>query len=39
MMKEAPLTRALSAFKRRRLGSKKLFFEELWVEELTVRAQ
>ncbi len=35
MMKEAPLTSALSAFKRRRLGSKRLFFEELWVEELT----
>jgi release factor glutamine methyltransferase len=35
MMKEAPLIRALSAFKRRRLGGKRLFFEELWVEELT----
>ena len=35
MMREAPLTRALSAFKHRRLGSKGLFFEELWVEELT----
>jgi release factor glutamine methyltransferase len=35
MMREAPLTRALSSFERRRLGSKRLFFEELWVEELT----
>ena len=35
MMQEASLTRALSAFKRHRLGSKRLFFEELWVEELT----
>jgi len=35
IMKEAPLTRALSAFKRRHLGSRGLFFEELWVEELT----
>jgi release factor glutamine methyltransferase len=34
MMREASLTRALSAFKRRRLGGKRLFFEELWVEEL-----
>jgi release factor glutamine methyltransferase len=36
MMREVPLTRALSAFARRRLGSKRLFFEELWVEELFV---
>jgi release factor glutamine methyltransferase len=35
MMRETPLARALSAFKRRRLGSMRLFFEELWVEELT----
>jgi release factor glutamine methyltransferase len=39
MMNEAPLTRALSAFKRRRLGSERLFFEELWVEELTIPVQ
>ncbi len=38
MMKEAPLARALSAFERRRLGSKKLFFEEIWVEELAIPA-
>ena len=36
MMKESSLTKSLSAFKRRRLGSKRLFFEELWVEELTL---
>ncbi len=36
MMKEAPMERALAAFSRRRLGSKKLFFEELWVEELSI---
>jgi release factor glutamine methyltransferase len=35
MMKVEKLARTLSAFKRRRLGSKRLFFEELWVEELT----
>jgi release factor glutamine methyltransferase len=39
MMKQAPLTKALSTFNRRRLGSKSLFFEELWVEELTVPAR
>jgi release factor glutamine methyltransferase len=39
MMKEGPLAKALSAFNRRRLRSKRLFFEELWVEELTVPAR
>jgi release factor glutamine methyltransferase len=39
MMNQAPLARTLSAFKRRRLGSKKLFFEELWVEELAIPIQ
>jgi len=39
MMKEEPMERALSAFSRRRLGSKGLFFEELWVEELTIPAR
>jgi release factor glutamine methyltransferase len=39
MMKEAPLAKALSTFDRRRLGSKRLFFEELWVEELTIPAR
>jgi release factor glutamine methyltransferase len=34
MMMEEPLARTLAAFDRRRLGSKRLFFEELWVEEL-----
>ncbi len=38
-MKKAPLDKSLSAFKRRRLCGKRLFFEELWVEELTVVAQ
>ena len=36
MMKEAPMERALAAFIRRRLESKRLFFEELWVEELSI---
>jgi release factor glutamine methyltransferase len=35
MMKQEPLARTLSAFDRQRLGSKRLFFEELWVEELS----
>jgi len=34
MMKEASLDKSLLAFQRRRLGGKRLFFEELWVEEL-----
>ncbi len=36
MMKGPSLQKLLSRFKRRRLGSKRMFFEELWVEELTV---
>ena len=35
-MKEDALTRMLAPFRRRRLGSRKLFFEKLWVEELSV---
>jgi release factor glutamine methyltransferase len=36
IMREASMERALAAFSRRRLGSKRLFFEELWVEELNI---
>lgn len=37
MMHDAALQCALSQFMRDRLGSKKLFFEELWVESLSLR--
>ena len=36
MMGHESLAKALSALERRRLGSRRLFFEELWVEELTL---
>ena len=35
MMEQEPLANVLAPFKRHRLGSKRLFFEELWVEELS----
>jgi release factor glutamine methyltransferase len=35
MMNRASLENVLMPFERRRLGSKRLFFEELWVEELS----
>jgi release factor glutamine methyltransferase len=38
LMRDASLSCVLSSFRRRRLGQSKLFFEELWVEELTLPA-
>jgi len=35
-MERGALERALAPFRRRRLGARRLFFEELWVEELVL---